>query len=44
VPFDPALSVAADGEGFVVAAPGRESAQALKRIRERFEPPSSPAA
>jgi len=33
VPFDPALSVAADrGEAFVVAAPGRESAQALKRI------------
>src|SRR5213593_503001 len=33
VPFDPALSVAADrGEAFVVASPGRESAQALKRI------------
>ncbi len=33
VPFDPALSVAADrGEAFVVAAPERESAQALKRI------------
>ena len=33
VPFDPALSVAADrGEAFVVASPGRESTQALKRI------------
>jgi ATP-binding protein involved in chromosome partitioning len=33
VPFDPALSVAADrGEAFVAASPGRESAQALKRI------------
>ena len=33
VPFDPALSIAADrGEAFVVASPGSESAQALKRI------------
>ena len=33
VPFDPALSVAADrGEAFVVASPGRESTLALKRI------------
>ena len=33
VPFDPALSVAADqGEAFVATAPWRDSARALKRI------------
>jgi ATP-binding protein involved in chromosome partitioning len=43
VPFDPALSVAADrGEAFVVASPGRESAQALKRIAGEVRAALSP--
>jgi ATP-binding protein involved in chromosome partitioning len=43
VPFDPALSVAADrGEAFVVASPGRESAQALKRIASEVRAALSP--
>jgi ATP-binding protein involved in chromosome partitioning len=43
VPFDPALSVAADrGEAFVVASPGCESAQALKRIAREVRAALSP--
>jgi len=35
VPFDPALSIAADrGEAFVAKAPWRESVRALKRIAD----------
>jgi ATP-binding protein involved in chromosome partitioning len=43
VPFDPALSLAADrGEAFVVASPGRESAQALQRIAREVRAALSP--
>jgi ATP-binding protein involved in chromosome partitioning len=43
VPFDPALSVAADrGEAFVVVSPGCESAQALKRIAREVRAALSP--